>query len=89
MVHGDGVVVSLIRSYAAARGISVSYASKIATGSGDTVDRITNRGMSLTARRTEKIINKISDRWPEAAPWPSDIPRPLTSPDRDHPQEAA
>ena len=79
MVHGDGVIVSLIRTYAAARGISVSYASKITTGSGDTVDRITTHGLSLTARRAEKITRKIYDHWPPGLPWPADIPRPEPS----------
>ena len=40
MVHGDQLLITLIRSFAAARGISVSYASRLLTGSGDTVDRV-------------------------------------------------
>ncbi len=82
MVHGDRSVVTLIRIYAAARGISVSYASKVTTGSGDTVDRI-EAGTSLTGRRAEKIINELASRWPPNVEWPRSIPRPAL------PKEAA
>ena len=75
MVHADRVIVSLIRRYATGREISVSYASRLITGSGDTVDRIV-RGTSLTARRAERIRQRASERWPEDLEWPRGIPRP-------------
>ncbi len=79
MVDADRAIVGLIRAYAAARGLSASYASRLLTGSGDTVDRMVKRRMSLTARRAENIIQKASDHWPSGTPWPSDIPRPAPS----------
>ena len=75
MVHSDRLLITLIRSYAAARGISVSYASRLLTGSGDTVDRVT-AGASITARRAETILRRASQRWPDGRAWPTDIPRP-------------
>ena len=75
MVHNDRLLVTLIRSYAAARGISVSYASRLLTGSGDTVDRVVC-GMSITARRSETILSRASVRWPAGLAWPAGIPRP-------------
>ena len=75
MVHADRAIVSLIRCYAAGREISVSYASRLITGSGDTVDRIV-RGTSLTARRAERIRQRASERWPDDLEWPPGIPRP-------------
>ena len=78
MVHNDRLLVTLIRCYAAARGISVSYASRLLTGSGDTVDRIAG-GMSITARRAERILHRASDRWPAGLAWPADVPRPPRS----------
>ena len=75
MVHNDRLLVTLIRSYAAARGISVSYASRLLTGSGDTVDRVVG-GMSITARRSETILSRASARWPANLAWPAGIPRP-------------
>ena len=73
MVHTDRLLITLIRSYAAARGISVSYASRLLTGSGDTVDRVT-AGASITARRAETILRRASQRWPDGRAWPTDIP---------------
>lgn len=86
MVHSDRNAVTLIKRFARGQGISTSYAAKLASGSGDTVDRI-ERGMSLTGRRAEKITRYLSDHWPADLAWPADIPRPLPTPN--HPREAA
>ena len=75
MVHIDEKIVALIRSFAKARGLSESYASRLVTGSGDTIKRIED-GMSLTGRRATGISQCVSDNWPEDRPWPADIPRP-------------
>lgn len=75
MVHNDRLLVTLIRSYATARGISVSYASRLLTGSGDTVDRVAG-GASVTARRAETILRRASERWPADLAWPAGVPRP-------------
>ena len=85
MVHEDRLVVSLINSYATGRGVSVSYAARIITGSGDTVARI-ERGMSLTNRRSALIVQRLSDHWPSDLEWPADIPRPPVTPPE--PEEA-
>ena len=69
------MLIALIRSYAAARGLSVSYASRLLTGSGDTVDRI-GAGASVTARRAETILRRASEGWPAGRAWPAGIPRP-------------
>ena len=84
MVHGDQLLITLIRSFAAARGISVSYASRLLTGSGDTVDRVA-AGASITARRAETILRRASERWPAGRDWPAGIPRP--APADEIPQE--
>lgn len=67
-----------------ARGLSVSYASRLLTGSGDTVERV-SAGMSITGRRAETILRRASARWPAGLPWPEGIPRPapVASDDRD------
>ena len=75
MVHNDRLLVTLIHAFAAARGLSVSYASRLLTGSGDTVDRVT-AGASITARRAETILRRASQSWPADRAWPADIPRP-------------
>lgn len=71
----DAKLASLIRSFAAARGYSESYAARVATGSGDTLDRI-ERGGTLTLHRANIVVAKISSLWPADLPWPADIPRP-------------
>ena len=75
MVHSDQLLVTLIHAFADARSLSVSYASRLLTGSGDTVDRVT-AGASITARRAETILRRASQSWPADRPWPADIPRP-------------
>ncbi len=71
----DSAVARIVRLYAIGRGISLSYASAMLSGSGDTVARL-DGGMSLTCRRAERILLKASKNWPSRLPWPEDIPRP-------------
>ena len=95
MVHSDQLLVTLIHAFADARGLSVSYASRLLTGSGDTVDRVT-AGASITARRAETIVCRASQNWPADHAWPADIPRPAPGQEEDrrankagnHPKEA-
>ena len=79
MVHGDKVIVDLISIFARGRKVTISTASRLLTGSGDTVSRIC-AVMSITPRRAEKIIQMASTHWPADTPWPSDIPRPVSNP---------
>ena len=67
----DQQITALIRSFAASRNISVSYASMLLTGSGDTVKRIEG-GMSLTGRRAERIVERAVRLWPAGVPWPEE-----------------
>ena len=80
MVHGDAVIVDLIRQLSAERRQSESYVSLLVSGSGDTIKRITCDGMSLTGRRAERITRELSRLWPEHLEWPLDVPRPEPSP---------
>ena len=78
-MHSDQLLVTLIHAFADARSLSVSYASRLLTGSGDTVDRVT-AGASITARRAETIVRRASQNWPANCDWPADIPRPAPAP---------
>ena len=82
MVHSDRLLVTLIHAFADARGLSVSYASRLLTGSGDTVDRV-SAGASITARRAETILRRASQNWPADRPWPAGIPRPAPAEESD------
>ena len=71
----DQHIASLIEQLAAARGWKLTHASRMATGSGDTVSRIQG-GINLTMRRANAIIVRCSELWPADWPWPDGIPRP-------------
>ena len=45
------------------------------TGDGSLYSRL-RAGGTITIRRAERIAQWLSDRWPEDAEWPADIPRP-------------
>ena len=78
MMHTDAQIAEIIKLFAAGTGKSVSYASRILTGSGDTVARI-DRDTSITIRRALQILQSASDKWPANLPWPHDIHRPAPS----------
>lgn len=66
----------LIHRLAEVRGWKPTHAARMASGSGDTLQRIAG-GVGLTIRRANAIIARCDELWPEGAPWPSDIPRPI------------
>ncbi|WP_211217712.1 hypothetical protein [Rubellimicrobium thermophilum] len=74
MIH-DRDIAYLIRALAVARGWRVSTASRIVSGSWDTVDRIDRHG-TLTQRRARRILEAVSEHWPTDLPWPEGIERP-------------
>lgn len=74
--------------YAAHTHRSRKTVSRLATGSGETITRLI-AGHTITLRRLSRAMQYLSNNWPPGLAWPADIPRPLPTPDRDHPQEAA
>jgi hypothetical protein len=68
-------VVRLIRAFADVKGWKVSHAARVASGNGDTVDRL-EAGVGLTIRRANAIIYRVSVLWPEDCEWPTGTPRP-------------
>lgn len=73
----DQSIAALIRRLARALKREESYVSRLVTGGGDTLDRL-DAGNGLTLRRVNRIIANVHARWPDAEPWPADIPRPTT-----------
>lgn len=71
-------IANLIRRLAEGRSWKVSYAARVVSGSGDTVERIEG-GMGLTLRRANQIIARAASEWPTDHTWPADIPRPVSS----------
>ena len=73
-------ITTLIERYADAAGLSVTYASRLSTGSSSTVKRL-RAGGGITIMTCERTAQWISDHWPAGAAWPRDIPRPPPTPD--------
>ena len=71
-------LVVLCGIFAESTGRSVSTVSRYATGSGETIARLT-RGHAITTRRAERALRFLSDNWPDLVEWPADIPRPALS----------
>ena len=68
-------ILRLGHALAEHRGLKLSTISTYIAGSGDTLERL-RRGRTMTIRRGEALLQKLSDRWPADLPWPPDIPRP-------------
>lgn len=77
-------LIRLCEAFAERTNRAVSTVSRIATGSGGTVERLKGGGR-ITTDRVARAIKKIDDLWPSDRPWPSDIPRPS----RDGEEDAA
>ena len=65
--------------YAKHRGLTLSTVSTYAAGSGDFYARL-KRGHDVTSRRAARVLQYLSDHWPEDLPWPAEIPRPAPTP---------
>ena len=68
-------IIRLITLAATASGHSPSTIGRWASGSGDMYHRLC-RGHDITTRRAARVVQALSDLWPEGAEWPADIPRP-------------
>lgn len=68
-------ICRLAEVVAAARKRSVNTVSRLATGSGDTVNRL-RAGHRITTGRAARALQWLSENWPEGLAWPADIPRP-------------
>lgn len=68
-------LAALIERFAKATNRADSTASRLATGSGDTLSRLRSNKRITTVRAAE-AFQWLADHWPEGTNWPSDIPRP-------------
>lgn len=77
-------IVYLIETMAEITGRAPSTISRLATGSGATINRLKARETDgapahrISTNRVENSIRWISDHWPADVEWPADIPRPNT-----------
>lgn len=73
-------IIRLADTLGAARGWSRATVSTYATKSGDALERLA-RGHDITTRRAARIVQWLSDHWPDDTEWPAGIPRPDPTPD--------
>lgn len=75
-------LLRLTACYAQHTGRRETTVSRLATGSGMTIERLRN-GAAITTRRLGASFVWLSDHWPEGLEWPADIPRPEANPNRE------
>ena len=75
MLDTSAKLRALMAAYALHSGRRLSTVSRLASGSGATATRL-SRGHDITTRRAARIVQWLSDHWPEDTRWPVDIPRP-------------
>ena len=68
-------LLRLGRIYATEQGLSLTTVGKQLANAGAFFVRL-EQGHDVTLRRANLIVQRLSDRWPPNAEWPSDIPRP-------------
>ena len=74
-------ILCLGRIYATATGRRLTTVGRHIAGHGAFFTRL-DAGCGITLARAARVVQRLSDHWPEGAEWPSDIPRPApTSPD--------
>ena len=71
-------LIAVSKTYAEARGISLSRTSTLIFGDGMMFKRLSN-GCDLTTGRWAKGMQWLSDHWPEGAHWPAEVARPEQS----------
>ncbi|WP_425155527.1 hypothetical protein [Candidatus Palauibacter sp.] len=67
-------ILILSERFAGARGIQLTTLGQKAVGSGDLFNRL-NEGR-VTFRTVDRLVQWLSDNWPEGLEWPPHIPRP-------------
>ena len=68
-------LISLIETYAAAKGISPSHVSTMQFSSGSKYREL-KEGRDITVGRLEAAVAWFDANWPDDVPWPEGLPRP-------------
>lgn len=70
-------LVLTAKTFAEARGLSISRVSTLVFNDGKTIDAILRRNADITTDRFERAMQWFSDNWPHDASWPAGVSRPL------------
>ena len=68
-------IIRLLEEYARLKAVTPITASTYCAGAGDFYSRL-KRGRDVTTRRAARVVQWLSDHWPDGAEWPADSPRP-------------
>ncbi len=68
-------IVRIGKIFADHKGISLSTLGRKTANHGLFFKRL-QAGHDLTTRRAERVVQYLSDHWPDGLEWPGDIPRP-------------
>ena len=63
--------------FMASSGLDARQVSRIGFQDGKTLPRVLSGG-DVTTGTFERALVKFAMRWPQAAEWPNDVPRPAT-----------
>ena len=80
-------VAETAKRYMGARGIAGSTLCRLAVGNSTVWDRLP--AGNVTVRTVERLMQYLSDHWPDHLEWPPDVPRPEPAPAREEEKEAA
>ncbi|MDZ5448904.1 hypothetical protein [Labrys sp. ZIDIC5] len=69
-------LLKLASAFADQRKLSESRVSTLVFGDGTRLNHL-RQGGDMGSRRVERAIQWFSDNWPEIAPWPTDVLRPV------------
>jgi hypothetical protein len=58
------------------KGMSLATVGRLAAGDWRFFDRLREGEKTFTARKYDEVIGWLAANWPDAATWPSDVPRP-------------
>jgi hypothetical protein len=70
-------LLKVARAYGVAEGVPLSTVSSRALNDGKRLKALEEEGANITVGRLEAALRWFSDKWPEGAKWPEDVPRPV------------
>ena len=77
-MYSTAQIIDVCARYIGARNIAGSTLCRLAVGNSTVWERLeTGR---VTIRTLDRLVQYLSDQWPEGLEWPSDIPRPEPRP---------
>lgn len=77
--------INLLRcaaAYAEARRVSLSTLGRLAAGDWRFFTHLDDNSKTFTARKYDETIRWFAKNWPEDHPWPEELVRPTSEPER-------